>query len=93
VPQQAGDLRIDSGFRAGDEVTFFYDPMIAKVICHADTRDAAIDRMIRTLDAIAIEGPATNVRFLRATVDHPQFREGNVFTGFVDRFKTALQSA
>jgi acetyl/propionyl-CoA carboxylase alpha subunit len=93
LPEASDEVRIDSGFRASDEVTFFYDPMIAKVICHADTRDAAIDRMIRTLDAIAIEGPATNVRFLRATVDHPQFREGNVFTGFVDRFKTALQSA
>jgi acetyl/propionyl-CoA carboxylase alpha subunit len=93
LPAPAADLRIDSGFRAGDEVTFFYDPMIAKVICHAATRDAAIARMLDALEAIRIEGPATNVGFLRATLDHPEFRAGKVWTGFVDQHKAALQRA
>jgi len=93
LPAETDEVRIDSGFREGDEVTFHYDPMIAKVICHDATRDRAIDRMIRTLDAIAVEGPATNVRFLRATLGHPEFREGRVFTGFIDRFRSALQGA
>ena len=90
LPEPCDDLRIDTGFREGDEVTFFYDPMIAKVIAHGPTRDAAIERMTEALDAIEVEGPATNVAFLRATMRHPEFRAGNVFTGFVDRFKGDL---
>jgi len=90
LPDATADLRIDTGFREGDEVTFFYDPMIAKVIAHGATRDAAIGRMIEAIEAIEIEGLATNVAFLRATMRHPEFRAGNVFTGFVDRFKGEL---
>lgn len=90
IPEQSSNVRIDSGFRSGDEVTPFYDPMIAKVICHGETRDAAIMRMIKTLATIEIDGIATNLAFLRATIDHPGFREGKVFTGFVDRFRTSL---
>ena len=83
-------VRIDSGFRSGDEVTFFYDPMIAKVICHADTRHGTIDKMVRTLDSIQVEGLTCNLAFLRNTVDHPAFREGKVFTGFIEAHKADL---
>jgi acetyl/propionyl-CoA carboxylase alpha subunit len=93
VPAQTDDVRVDSGFRAGDEITFFYDPMIAKVICRGATRAVAIERMLDALDAVRIEGPATNLRFLRATIDHPEFREGRVFTGFVEQHKSELLSA
>jgi len=93
LPKAAPDVRIDSGFREGDEVTFFYDPMIAKVICHGATRDAAIERTLATLRAIEIEGPSTNLAFLRATIAHPDFRAGAVFTGFVERFKPMLLAA
>ncbi len=90
LPEVTDDLRIDSGYREGDEITFFYDPMIAKVIAHGADREAAIERMLRALDASDIQGPATNVAFLRATLRHPEFRAGKVFTGFVDRFKADL---
>lgn len=90
LPEATDDLRIDSGYREGDEITFFYDPMIAKVIAHAGDRAKAIDRMLRALDALDIQGPATNVAFLRATLRHPEFRAGRVFTGFVDRFRADL---
>jgi acetyl/propionyl-CoA carboxylase alpha subunit len=93
LPQATPEVRIDSGFRAGDEVTFFYDPMIAKVICHGATRDEAIERTLATLRAVEIEGPATNLAFLRATIAHPDFRAGAVFTGFVERFKPMLLAA
>jgi acetyl/propionyl-CoA carboxylase alpha subunit len=86
-------VRIDSGFRAGDEVTFFYDPMIAKVICHAHTRSEAIDKMVRTLDAIRLEGLASNVQFLKRTLCHDEFRKGRVFTGFVDTHGSDLVAA
>lgn len=93
LPEPLPGVRIDSGYRTGDDVTFFYDPLIAKVICHAETRDAAIDKMIVTLNEIEIEGPATNLKFLQATLDHRPFREGEVFTGFVDRHKRSLVAA
>ncbi len=83
-------VRIDSGFRSGDEVTFFYDPMIAKVICHADTRDAAIDKSIRTLNTIRLSGITSNLAFLKTALDHPVFRAGDVFTGFIDTYKADL---
>jgi len=93
LPQAEADVRIDSGYRAGDAVTFFYDPMIAKVICRGATRDAAIERTIETLRSIEIEGLTTNLAFLRATIAHPGFRKGEVFTGFVERFKPELLAA
>ena len=85
-------VRIDSGFRSGDEITFFYDPMIAKVICHANNRDDAIDKMVRTLDAIRLEGLTCNIPFLKQTLHHDEFRKGNVFTGFIDVYKSDLVS-
>ena len=93
LPQAEADVRIDSGYRAGDAVTFFYDPMIAKVICRGATRDAAIERTLETLRSIEVEGLTTNLAFLRATIAHPGFREGDVFTGFVERFKPELLAA
>ena len=86
-------VRIDSGVRSGDEVTFYYDPMIAKVICHADTRDDAIDKMVRTLDAIQLEGLVSNVPFLKRTLCHDVFRKGRVFTGFIDTHGSDLVAA
>jgi acetyl/propionyl-CoA carboxylase alpha subunit len=87
---QSSDVRIDSGFRAGDQVTFFYDPMIAKVICHGQDRQSAIDRTLAALAEVHIEGLTTNVAFLRKVLDFPAFREGKVFTGFIDAHKAAL---
>jgi 3-methylcrotonyl-CoA carboxylase alpha subunit len=86
-------VRIDSGFRAGDTITHFSDPMIAKVVGHGASRDAAIARSLETLRRIRIDGPTTNLGFLCATLDHPAFRRGEVFTGFIDRFKTELLEA
>lgn len=87
------DVRIDSGFRSGDEVTFFYDPMIAKVICHAGTRNEAIAKMIRNLNAIHIEGIKTNIDFMKRVLAHEEFFQGNVFTGFIDHYKSELTTA
>ena len=90
LPEPMPGVRIDSGFRAGDEVTHFYDPMIAKVICHGATRDAAIELALDVLGRIEVEGPHTNLAFLRATLAHPGFRQGQVFTGFIDQYKREL---
>lgn len=84
--------RIDTGFRGGDEVTFFYDPMIAKLICHASTRQEAIEKTIRNLSSLQLSGITTNVDFTIEVLKHKEFGNGHVFTGFIDAFKTDLIS-
>ncbi len=78
-------LRIDTGVAEGDEVTPFYDPMIAKVIARGETRDEALDRLSEALGRTVVAGPRTNVAFLKALCDARGFREGAFDTGFIDR--------
>ena len=61
----------------------FYDPMIAKLITWAPTREAAIDAQIAALDEFEIEGPGNNIDFLSALMQHPRFRSGEITTGFI----------
>jgi 3-methylcrotonyl-CoA carboxylase alpha subunit len=77
-------LRIDSGVEAGDAVTPFYDPMIAKVIAHAATRDEALDRLADALDRTLVAGPRSNAGFLAALARAPGFRSGDFDTGFIE---------
>ncbi len=83
-------IRVDTGVRAGDRVTPFYDPMIAKVIAHGATRDEALDRLAGALGRTLVAGPKTNVAFLKALAEAPDFREGRFDTGFIDRDLAAL---
>ena len=83
-PKMPG-LRIDSGVTAGSEVPVFYDPLLAKVIAWAETRDLAIGRLAAALGQFAIEGITTNIAFLRGILEHPAFRAGTIDTGFLDR--------
>ena len=76
-------VRVDDGVAEGGEVSMFYDPMIAKLITWAPTREAAIDEQIAALDAFEIDGPGNNVDFLSALMQHPRFREGALTTGFI----------
>jgi 3-methylcrotonyl-CoA carboxylase alpha subunit len=79
------DVRVDTGVEAGSEVTPYYDPMIAKLIAHAPTREAAIDRLAHALDRTVIAGVRSNVAFLDALCRAPAFRQGKVDTAFIDR--------
>ncbi|PMR74045.1 acetyl-CoA carboxylase biotin carboxylase subunit [Billgrantia endophytica] len=90
LPSEAHDLRIDCGFQEGDQVTFFYDPMIAKIICHAESRDRAIDRMIQALEEVEIEGVKTNTKFLMSCLKHQDFGAGKVSTGFIGEHLSEL---
>jgi propionyl-CoA carboxylase alpha chain len=78
-----GVTRIDDGVEEGGEVSMFYDPMIAKLITWAPTREAAIDRQVEALDSFVLEGIGHNVDFLSALMQHPRFREGRLTTGFI----------
>jgi 3-methylcrotonyl-CoA carboxylase alpha subunit len=83
-PQGEG-LRIDSGVEAGDTVTPFYDPMIAKVIAHGATRDAALDSLADALEQTVVAGPRSNAGFLAALARADGFRQNDFDTGFIDR--------
>ena len=76
-------VRVDDGVLEGGEVSMFYDPMIAKLITWAPTREEAIDRQIAALDEFVIDGPGNNLDFLSALMQHPRFRDGALTTGFI----------
>ena len=83
LPTAGDGIRIDTGVREGDQITFHYDPMIAKVVTHGRDRGEAIGRMLAALGEIQVEGVTTNAPFLRRVIDHPAFRAGDTHTGFV----------
>jgi 3-methylcrotonyl-CoA carboxylase alpha subunit len=83
-------IRIDTGVEAGDSVTPHYDPMIAKVIAHGGDRTQALDRLARALGETLVAGPRTNLAFLKALAEAPDFRAGAFDTGFIDRNMAAL---
>ncbi|RAH97015.1 acetyl/propionyl-CoA carboxylase subunit alpha [Acuticoccus sediminis] len=76
-------VRVDTGVVEGSEISRFYDPMIAKIVTHGPTREAAIDTMSVALDEVAIDGIRHNGTFLAALMAHPRWREGNLSTGFI----------
>jgi acetyl-CoA carboxylase biotin carboxylase subunit len=84
VPGGPG-VRWDAGVEAGDEVTLFYDSLLAKLIVWAPDRRLAIDRMVRALDELVVEGVATNQGFHHRLMADSAFREGEVDIQFLDR--------
>lgn len=83
-------IRIDTGVEEGAEITPWYDPMIAKVIAHGDTRDAAREALADALDEAVIWPVRTNAGFLVQALDHPDFASGRVDTGLIAREGEAL---
>ncbi|KTW17617.1 acetyl/propionyl/methylcrotonyl-CoA carboxylase subunit alpha [Sphingomonas sanguinis] len=83
-------IRIDTGVEEGAEITPWYDPMIAKVIAHGDTRDAAREALADALDEAVIWPVRTNAGFLVQALDHPDFASGQVDTGLIAREGEAL---
>ncbi len=76
--------RIDTGVRSGDEVSPHYDPMLAKLIAHGDTRDEALRALTQALDNTAVLGVTTNLPFLRDLLDHAEVQNGTATTSFLD---------
>ena len=76
-------VRNDTGVYEGGEISIWYDPMIAKLVTHAKTREAAIDAQADALDAFAIDGIRHNIPFLAALMAHPRWRAGKLSTGFI----------
>jgi 3-methylcrotonyl-CoA carboxylase alpha subunit len=76
-------IRIDTGVEEGDRISPYYDPMIAKLIATGATRDEAIDRLVDTLDQVEVWPVRTNAAFLARAAADPDFRAGDVDTGFI----------
>ncbi len=85
MPDESGGLRIDAGYRDGSTVSPHYDAMLAKVIVLAETRAAALDRIVAALDETDVRGVVTNVPFLAALLSHEDVRANRIDTGFIER--------
>lgn len=83
-PIESCAMRIDTGVRAGDRVTPYYDPLIAKMIAYGVDRDTAIARLAKGLSELDIGGISTNASFLGRAVTDPAFATGSISTGFVN---------
>ncbi|MBI3444503.1 MAG: ATP-grasp domain-containing protein, partial [Magnetospirillum sp.] len=89
-PAENRHVRVDTGVRQGDDVSPFYDPMIAKLIVWDEDRDAALRRLRRALADYQVAGVTTNVGFLGAIAAHPAFAALEIDTGFIERHRADL---
>jgi acetyl-CoA carboxylase biotin carboxylase subunit len=80
-------IRVDSGYRAGDTISQFYDPLISKLIVWGEDRDKAIIRMQKALDNYEITGIKNNIPFLKKAFGSEMFKSGNYDTHFISRLK------
>jgi acetyl-CoA carboxylase, biotin carboxylase subunit len=87
-------VRVDSGFDTGSQITIHYDPLISKLVCWSDTRESAINRMLRALSEYVIGGLITNISFLKLIVAHPLFKKGEFDINFLnDGFMNSLKNS
>jgi len=78
-----GDIRVDTGVEEGGEVSQFYDPMIAKLIVHAETREEAAEALVHAAGQVEVWPVRTNAAFVMKCLEHPRFVAGDVDTGFI----------
>ena len=89
-PAESINVRVDTGVEEGDEITPFYDPMIAKLIVWDETRDGALARMRKALADYRVAGLTTNIDFLSRLVACPAFASADLDTGLIERQKDFL---
>ncbi|SDB07473.1 3-methylcrotonoyl-CoA carboxylase, alpha subunit [Pseudidiomarina indica] len=89
-PATSAHIRIDSGVIEGDEVSSYYDPMIAKLIVWGENRTVALSRLIRALNDYRIAGVRTNIDFLRRIAGHKKFMQAELTTHFIERYHADL---
>jgi acetyl/propionyl-CoA carboxylase alpha subunit len=91
-PPSGPGIRLDTGIQQGSEVSFHYDPMLAKLIVWASSRNTAIDRMRRALSEFVLLGVRNNIEFLHRVISHPEFCEGKIDTHFIERHPELLHA-
>ncbi|MFT6303790.1 MAG: propionyl-CoA carboxylase alpha chain, partial [Pseudomonadales bacterium] len=93
VSENGAYTRVDTGIDAGGEISMYYDPMIAKLVTWAPTRDEAIEHMQTAIDAYRISGVQSNLPFLSALFAHPALKAGDLTTRFIeDHFPDGFNS-
>ncbi|WP_289156599.1 acetyl/propionyl/methylcrotonyl-CoA carboxylase subunit alpha [uncultured Pseudoalteromonas sp.] len=92
TPLNSEFVRIDTGIAQGDEISPFYDPMIAKLIVHDDNREQALSRLRQALEQFHLAGFSTNIGFLHNLASHPTFAQGAPSTHFIAEQGDALVS-
>ena len=90
TPSESNHVRVDTGVVEGDEVSIYYDPMIAKLIVWDESREKAVDRMVQALEDYRISGVKTNTQFLHALADSTPFRECELDTGFIEKHENLI---
>ncbi|KAJ8652057.1 acetyl-CoA carboxylase, biotin carboxylase subunit [Lichtheimia ornata] len=90
TPGASPDVRLETGFIQGDQITVHYDPMIAKLVVHGQDRNDALRRFRRALEQYQVVGPHTNIEFIKRVASHPEFIKGEVETGFIQQFEKDL---
>src|SRR3989475_5456254 len=90
LPAESENVRVDTGVRSGDEITVYYDPMIAKLIVRDSDRPAALERMRSALGEFEVAGPATNLGFLWRLVQDRDFVGADFDTGLIERHRSQL---
>jgi propionyl-CoA carboxylase alpha chain len=92
--QQGITVRNDAGVGEGGEISVYYDPMIAKLVTHAPTRQAAVAAQADALDAFVVDGIRHNIPFLAALMRHPRWQAGKLSTGFIaEEFPGGFQAS
>lgn len=86
TPKEGPSVRVETGAEAGDEISVFYDPMIAKLVVHGRDRQTALALLHQKLSEYQVVGPSTNIEFLKTLASHPAFVRGEVETGFIPRY-------
>ena len=90
MPKEGHGLRIDTGFAQGGKVSQYYDPMLAKVIAHAPTREGALARLKGALAGVEIAGVTTNAAFLWRLLGEEAVQKNAVDTGYIERERAGL---
>ncbi|MEE9272501.1 MAG: acetyl/propionyl/methylcrotonyl-CoA carboxylase subunit alpha [Robiginitomaculum sp.] len=88
--KDGGGVRIDSGVEDKDQISIFYDPMIAKLIGHGKTRKKAIINAIEAIIHSGLQGVTTNMGFLKRALEHKDFKAAKISTGFIPKYLNAL---
>ncbi|WMN60136.1 acetyl/propionyl/methylcrotonyl-CoA carboxylase subunit alpha [Pseudoalteromonas xiamenensis] len=83
-PAEENGVRIDTGVQSGDEISPFYDPMIAKLIVHGETREVALNKLSHALEQVHLSGLKSNIAFLHHLANHDTFKAGAPDTHFID---------
>ena len=89
-PVESEHVRVDTGVSQGDEVSVYYDPMIAKLIVWDESRDKALSRMAKALSEYHVEGVTTNIDFLYNLASCKPFRDADLTTNFIEQHEAAI---